>query len=48
MLDTAEMLEDQLRKSRPVKAGGQGPKTRAHQRNMLRPEADDIQNALVK
>lgn len=48
MLDTAEMLEDQLRKSRPVKAGGQGPKTRAHQRNMLRPDGDEIQNALVK
>lgn len=48
MLDIAEMLEDQLRKSRPVKAGGQGPKTRAHQRNMLRPDGEDIQNALVK
>lgn len=43
-----EMLEEQFRKARPVKTGGQGPKTRAHQRNMLRPEGDDIQNALVK
>jgi hypothetical protein len=43
-----EMLEEQYRKARPVKTGGQGPKTRAFQRNMLRPEGDDIQNALVK
>ena len=34
--------------ARPVKRGGQGPKTRAHQRNMLRPDDEDIQNALVK
>jgi hypothetical protein len=47
MLDLAEQLQDALG-ARPVKRGGQGPKTRAHQRNMLRPEADDIQNALVK
>lgn len=43
-----EMLEEQFRKARPVKTGGQGPKTRAFQRNMLRPEGDDIQNALIK
>ncbi len=43
-----EMLEEQFRKARPVKTGGQGPKTRAFQRNMLRPEGDEIQNALVK
>lgn len=47
MLDLAEQMQDTLG-ARPVKRGGQGPKTRAHQRNMLRPEADDIQNALVK
>jgi hypothetical protein len=43
-----EMLEEQFRKARPVKTGGQGPKTRAFQRNMLRPEGEEIQNALVK
>jgi hypothetical protein len=43
-----ELLEEQFRKARPVKTGGQGPKTRAFQRNMLRPDDGDIQNALVK
>lgn len=43
-----EILEEQFRKARPVKTGDQGPKTRAFQRNMLRPEGEDIQNALVK
>jgi hypothetical protein len=43
-----ELLDEQYRKARPVKTGGQGPKTRAFQRNMLRPEGDEIQNALVK
>jgi hypothetical protein len=45
---TLEMLEEQFRKARPVKTGGQGPKTRAFQRNMLRPDDGEIQNALVK
>ena len=48
MMDLLGTLEEQFGKARPVKTGGQGPKTRAHQRNMLRPEGDDIQNALVK
>jgi hypothetical protein len=43
-----ETLEEQFRKSRPVQKGGQGPKTRAHQQNMLRPDDGEIQNALVK
>jgi hypothetical protein len=47
MLDLLETLEDQFSKARPVKTGGQGPKTRAFQRNMLTPE-QEIQNALVK
>jgi hypothetical protein len=47
MLDLAEQLQDALG-ARPVKRGGQGPKTRAHQRNMLRPDGEEIQNALVK
>lgn len=47
MLDLLESLEEQFRKARPVKTGGQGPKTRAFQRNMLTPE-QEIQNALVK
>ena len=45
MLDLAEQLQDTLG-SRPVKRGGQGPKTRAFQRNALTPE-QEIQNALV-
>ena len=48
MLDLLETLEGQFSKARPVKTGGQGPKTRAFQRNMLRPDGDDIQNTLVK
>lgn len=47
MLDLLETLEDQFSKARPVKTGGQGPKTRAFQRNMLTPE-QEIQNALAK
>lgn len=42
-----EMLEEQFRKPRPVQKGGQGPKTRAFQRNMLTPE-QEILNALAK
>jgi hypothetical protein len=45
---TLDALEERFRKARPVKTGGQGPKTRAFQRNMLRPDGDEIQNALVK
>ena len=48
MMDLLETLEGQFSKARPVKTGGQGPKTRAFQRNMLRPDGDEIQNALVK
>lgn len=47
MLDLLETLENQFSKARPVKTGGQGPKTRAFQRNMLTPE-QEIQNALAK
>ena len=43
-----EMLEERYRQARPVKSGGQGPVTRAFQRNMLRPDDGEIQNALVK
>jgi hypothetical protein len=46
MLDLAEQLQDALG-SRPVSRGGQGPKTRAFQRNMLAPE-QEIQNALAE
>jgi len=42
-----ELLEEQFRKARPVKTGGQGPKTRNFQRNMLAPE-QEIQNALAE
>lgn len=47
MLDLAEQMEDMLRPARPVQRGGQGPKTRAFQRNMLTPE-QEIQNALSR
>jgi len=43
---TLELLEEQFRKARPVKTGGQGPKTRNFQRNMLAPE-QEVQNALA-
>jgi hypothetical protein len=46
MLDLAEQLQDALG-SRPIKTGGQGPKTRAFQRNMLAPE-QEVQNALAE
>lgn len=48
MMALAEQMEERLRAARPVKTGGQGPKTRAFQRNMLRPDGEEIQNALVK
>lgn len=44
MMDLAEQLQDALG-ARPVKRGGQGPKTRAFQRNALAPEQQN-QNAL--
>jgi hypothetical protein len=47
MLDLAEQLQDAL-SARPVQRSGQGPKTRAFQRNMLRPDDNEIQNALTK
>lgn len=47
MMDLLADLEDSLRPARPVQKGGQGPKTRAFQRNMLTPE-QEIQNALAK
>lgn len=47
MIDLLETLEEQFRKARPVSTGGQGPKTRAFQRNMLTPE-QEVQNALAR
>lgn len=46
MMELAEQLQDALG-ARPVKRGGQGPKTRNFQRNMLAPE-QEIQNALAE
>lgn len=46
MMDLAEQMDETLRAPRPVKTGGQGPKTRNFQRNMLAPE-QEIQNALA-
>jgi len=37
MLDMLADLEDSLRPARPVSSGGQGPKTRAFNRNKLAP-----------
>lgn len=45
MLDMLDTLEDQLRAPRPVELGGQGPKTRAAQRNQLRPTP--VENKLI-
>lgn len=45
MLDTLDALEDRLRAPRPVELGGQGPKTRAAQRNRLAPQSENV-NAL--
>lgn len=48
MLDLAEQMEDMLRPGRPVKTGGQGPKTRAFQRNKLNMLSDqDVVNELL-
>lgn len=53
MLDTLDSLEERLRVGRPVERGGQGPKTRAAQReanpertNMLAPE-EPVANKLI-
>ena len=46
MIDLLESLEDKIRAPRPVELGGQGPKTRAAQRNALAPESQN-QNALA-
>ena len=47
MLDTLDALEDRLRAPRPVELGGQGPKTRAAQRNRLAPQSENV-NALAQ
>ena len=41
MAAALESLEDRLRAPRPVELGGQGPKTRAAQRNQLRPASNE-------
>ena len=46
MMDLADQMEEGLRAARPAKTGGQGPKTRAHQRNKLNMLSD--QEALNK
>lgn len=46
LLELADMMEENMRGGRPVSKGGQGPKTRAHQRNMLSPE-QETQNRLI-
>jgi hypothetical protein len=48
MMDLAEQMEEGLRAGRPVKTGGQGPKTRAFQRNKLNRLSDqDVVNELL-
>jgi hypothetical protein len=46
MMEYAEQLEEQLRAIQQPRSGAQGPKTRAAQRNQLRPESQN-QNALA-
>ena len=46
MLELADTLEENLRGGRPVSKTGQGPKTRAHQRNALA-EKQEPRNAIV-
>lgn len=48
MLDLAEQMEEGLRTSRPVSTGGQGPKTRAFQRNRLNPDQEVLNQLLGK
>lgn len=48
MLDLAEQMEEGLRAPRPVSTGGQGPKTRAFQRNRLNPDQDVLNQLLGK
>lgn len=49
MLDLAEQMDETLRAPRPVSSGGQGPKTRAHQRNKLNMLSDqDVLNKLLE
>lgn len=48
MLDLAEQMEEGLRAPRPVSTGGQGPKTRAFQRNRLNPDQEVLNQLLGK
>lgn len=48
LTDALETLEEQFRKARPTATGGQGPKTRAFQRNKLNMLSDqDVVNQLI-
>jgi len=48
LTDALETLEEQFRKARPTSTGGQGPKTRAFQRNKLNMLSDqDVVNQLL-
>lgn len=49
MLDLAEQMDETLRTPRPTSTGGQGPKTRAFQRNKLNMLSDqDVVNQLLQ
>ena len=48
MLDLADQMEEGLRAPRPVSTGGQGPKTRAFQRNRLNPDQEVLNQLLGK
>ena len=48
MLDLADQMEEGLRAPRPVSTGGQGPKTRAFQRNRLNPDQEILNQLLGK
>lgn len=47
MMDLAAQMEETLRAPRPVSTGGQGPKTRAFQRNRMNPD-QEVLNQLLR
>jgi len=48
MMDLAAQMEETLRAPRPVSTGGQGPKTRAFQRNRMNPDQEVLNQLLGK
>ena len=48
LMDLAEQMDETLRAPRPVSTGGQGPKTRAFQRNRMNPDQEVLNQLLGK